>query len=45
MKILSGGAKLGIWTEDGFFSTRLFLENVSREEGWHGANLVLQQKY
>ena len=45
MKIFSGGAKLGIWTEDRFFSMRLFLENWSREEGLHGKNLGLWQRY
>ena len=41
MKIFSGGAKLGIWTEDGFFFYEAVLKNGSREEGWHGKNLGL----
>lgn len=42
MKIFSGGAKLGIWTEDGFFFFyEAVLKKGSREEGWHGKNLGL----
>lgn len=41
MKIFSGGAKLGIWTEDGFFFLRGCFKIGSREEGWHGKNLGL----
>ena len=45
MKIFSGGVKLGIRTGDGFFFTRLLLENWSREEGLHAKNLGLWQRY